>query len=202
MGFGTILLGYILTLFDAFGAGIIGCPLMAYGFSKLNRINGRFGVCAVFSVIALYEPVLQVLAIFELVDPMSTGFLIAHVASYVVKLLILVNFYAAVGEIASAAKALKLQNGAKNRLYINCAATLVMVVSALWGGVNTGTELLINIAYAVSGIMNILFIWDCASKITTREQMTKDKLALKHIEDEEKKKAEKRKLKEKEEDLP
>lgn len=198
MGFGTILLGYILTMFDAFGAGIIGCPLMAYGFSKLNRINSRFGVCAIFSVISLYEPVLQVLAIFELVDSLSTGFLVAHVASYVVKLLILVNFYAAVGDIASAAKAVKLQNGAKNRLYINCAATLVMVMSALWGGVNTGTELLINIAYVITGIINILFIWDCASKITTREQMRKDKLALKHIEDEEKKKAEKRKLKEKE----
>ena len=39
---------------------------------------------------------------------------------------------------------------------------------------------------------NILFLWDCASKITTREQMTKDRLALKRIDDEERKKKEKR----------
>ena len=42
MGFGIIILGYILTLLDTFGGGIVGCPLMAYGFYRASRVNKSF----------------------------------------------------------------------------------------------------------------------------------------------------------------
>lgn len=193
MGFGTILLGYILTLFDSFGGGIVGCPLMAYGFYKTSRINGRFGICAVLSVISLYEPVLQVLAILKVADPNSAVFSTAHVISYAVKLAIIFTFYLSVIEIARVGKSTKLESGAMWRIYLNCASHIFMVISAF---VNlAGMQTLINVAFIATGIVNILFFWDCASKITTRDQMRKDNLALKRLEDEERKKAEKRRLK-------
>ncbi len=193
MGFGTILLGYILTLFDSFGGGIVGCPLMAYGFYKVSRINGRFGICAVLSVISFYEPVLQVLAILKVADPNSAVFSTAHVISYAVKLAIIFTFYLSVIEIARVGKSPKLESGAMWRIYLNCASHIFMVISAFVS--LAGMETLINIAYIATGLVNILFFWDCASKITTREQMRKDSLALKRLDDEEKKKAEKRRLK-------
>ena len=54
MGFGIIILGYILTLLDTFGGGIVGCPLMAYGFYRASRVNTRFGICSIISLISLY----------------------------------------------------------------------------------------------------------------------------------------------------
>ena len=182
MGFGIIILGYILTLLDTFGGGIVGCPLMAYGFYRASRVNTRFGICSIISLISLYEPVLQVMAIFKV----ST----APLVSYFVKLALIFTFYTCVVEIAREGKAEKLEKGAMLRLYFNCAAFGFMIISAFAD--LSGMQLFINIAYVVAGVINILFLWDCASKITTREQMTKDRLALKRIDDEERKKKEKR----------
>lgn len=196
LGFGIILLGYLLTLLDDFGAGIVGGPLMAWGFYKVSRINPRFNICAVISVVAMYEPVLQVLALLNVLDPLSTGFKIAHISSFAVKLCLIFTFYLSVIEIARVGKASKLEKGAMMRLYINAGAYLFLIVSAFIDV--SGMQALINIAYVISGIINLLFIWDCASKITTREQMRKDTLKLKQLDDEERRKAEKRKLKNKE----
>ena len=75
MGFGIIILGYILTLLDTFGGGIVGCPLMAYGFYRASRVNTRFGICSIISLISLYEPVLQVMAIFKVINNENVGFM-------------------------------------------------------------------------------------------------------------------------------
>lgn len=190
MGFGIIILGYILTLLDTFGGGIVGCPLMAYGFYRASRVNSRFGICSIISLISLYEPVLQVMAIFKVINSESAAFSTAHLVSYFVKLALIFTFYTCVVEIAREGKAEKLEKGAMLRLYFNCAAFGFMIISAFAD--LSGMQLFINIAYVVAGVINILFLWDCASKITTREQMTKDRLALKRIDDEERKKKEKR----------
>ena len=105
MGFGIIILGYILTLLDTFGGGIVGCPLMAYGFYRASRVNTRFGICSIISLISLYEPVLQVMAIFKVINSESTAFSTAHIVSYFVKLALIFTFYTCVVEIAREGKA-------------------------------------------------------------------------------------------------
>ena len=130
------------------------------------------------------------MAIFKVINSESTAFSTAHLVSYFVKLALIFTFYTCVVEIAREGKAEKLEKGAMLRLYFNCAAFGFMIISAFAD--LSGMQLFINIAYVVAGVINILFLWDCASKITTREQMTKDRLALKRIDDEERKKKEKR----------
>ncbi len=191
MGFGIVLLGYLLTLFDVFGGGLVGCPLMVYGFSKLNKINTRFGLCAVFAIISMYEPVLQVLAILKLVDSTTWLFNLLHIASYGIKLALLVTLYFSVLEIARKAKAADFEHSAKLRLFFNIFAYGAMVLLANLG--DGRMNLIITVLMVISGIVNLLFIWDCAVKITTPTQILKEKEQLRRIDDEERKKAEKRK---------
>ncbi len=192
MGFGIILLGYLLTLLDSFGGGILGYPLMAYGFTKVSKINMRFGLCAIISIISAYEPALQVLAILKVVDPTSAWFTVCHVVSYIVKLSVIITFYFGIIEVARDSKSLEFESKARLRLSLNCFACVV-VIFATSIGQNQAAANIANIAYYVICIMNILFIWDCASKITTREQMRIDNEKIRRIDAEEKRKAEKRK---------
>lgn len=196
MGFGIVLLGYVLSMFDSFGGGIIGYPLMAYGFYRASRVNAGFRASALLSLAMMYDPVWQILILLKVMSGDSRIYQIAHVASFGIKLLLIISFYLGVREIARQGKSAKLERGAISRLYFNCVASLFMIVSAF---VNfKETQIAINIAFIIAGIVNMLFLLDCASKITTGDRMAEEKRQLKAIDDEEKRKKEKRLQKQKE----
>jgi hypothetical protein len=196
MGFGIILIGYIASVFDFVCGGIVGYPLMAYGMFRLSRLNGKFAVSGAISLALLYDSVWNLLIILGFAQADSI-YRIAHTTSFAFELLMIVTFYLAVKDLADGAGSASMSRSAVSRMIFNCIAYIFTIVISF---VSFGeVDVIITVAFIIAGIINALFMFDCCAKITTNVRQADDMKKLRDIQNEERMKQEKRRMKEKSE---
>ena len=199
MGFGLCVLGYLLTVFDTFYAGVLGWPLLAAGFFKLAKVRGSFMYAALMSVLCTAYSVADVMVLLKLLDGNGRFYLAIHVAYIVLGACIHLVYLLSIrsmaiegGDMNIAVRALIWL--AFTELYYVCSAVSAVT---LFGAeeISYASQVLGNVIiimkYAV-GFTNLWFLYGCYAKITTVSQMEKDEAALRKIEEQERKKREKR----------
>ena len=202
MGFGLCVLGYLLTIFDAFAAGIIGWPLLAFGMWKLSSVDKRFRIASVISLVCTVYPVM-ILA--SMLGSYSTEGSLHHFI-YIAYLVLCGGLHAV---YLTLVKELAKSNGGDS-IALSASMwmifTLVFYASAVFATFSPkfmSTELAEGFIRVVAvmkyfiGFANLWFLYTCYAKITTQKQIEKDKA---YFAKEKAKQEERRKKKSMEED--
>ncbi|MBO4500599.1 MAG: hypothetical protein J5760_00045 [Clostridia bacterium] len=191
MGFGLCVLGYLLIIFDSFYVGVIGWPLLAWGFYKLGRVRrGFYASCVMSALCALYSALeLLDLAKVMTLDKEGDLFFALHLAYILLGAFIHLTYLLSVRDIAEEGGAQKIAMHALSWLAFSELYYAALAVSAfIVRGGNTGTEFAqalgntVIIMKYVIGFTNLWFLYGCYTKITTAAQMEKDDAILRKIE--------------------
>jgi hypothetical protein len=193
MGFGIVCLGYLMIIFDSMGGGLIGWPLLFFGFLKLSEVNKSFKTSAVLSVLGLEYSIVNVLAIFEIVSGDGMLYKVSYAAYLAIVASLHISFLLAIRQLAKEGGSQRLANGAISRLYMSEVFYLWALIVIFIPSINTGTlsMLLLFFRYFV-GVMNLWFLYTCFTKITTSSQIENDIAYFKNLEKKEKEKQNKR----------
>ncbi|MDD4125576.1 MAG: hypothetical protein PHW77_07635, partial [Eubacteriales bacterium] len=175
MGFGICSLGYLMIIFDSIGGGLIGWPLLAYGFWKLSSVNKSFKTASVLSILALEYSVVNFLVICEFISDEKMFYRVSYAAYLAIMAALHYAFMMAIRQTAQKGGSAKLANGAASRLYMTEVFYFWALIIIFLPSLNTGTlsMLLILFRYCV-GFINLLFLYTCYAQITTASQMEKE----------------------------
>lgn len=185
MGFGLCVLGYLLIGFDAFGGGIIGYPLFAYGLYKVSSTHRFFLYAGMVSLLLTTDSVVNLLAILKIISDTSTLYLAIHTAAYGFRLLMLGLYFLAVKSIAEENKAERLRSKAVSRFYLTAVVYLFTIAVSLFPAISAGgLSVYIYVAGIAVWLLNIIFMYDCYAKISTPRQIALDRQKLHSIEQE------------------
>ncbi|MBQ6043394.1 MAG: hypothetical protein IJK33_03335 [Clostridia bacterium] len=201
MGFGLCVLGYLLIIFDSFYAGVIGWPLLAWGFFKLGKVRKSFfASCALCAVCTLYS-VCELLDLAKIITLDKTGelYFALHLAYILLGACIHLIYLLSVRDIALEGGDMKIAMNALAWLAFTEFYYALCIISAyLVKGGATGSEfaqivgnVTIIMKYLI-GFTNLWFLYGCYTKITTASQMEKDEETMRRIAEKEEQKRRKR----------
>lgn len=198
MGFGIAFLGYCCLLLHSAGLGVIGAPLLAYGFFLASRLNKYFLYASVSALFMLPRGLFVLVNVFLPVigfdTDLSAEFPWLNLGTY---LLFFVAWFftvlyqcIAVREIATECGHVKLQNSASRQLYISAVFILLAVSLVIFESlVDVRVATFVYIAYYAVLLFNMYFTHTCLVLITSEKQYEKDK---EYVAEENRKAAEKR----------
>lgn len=188
MGFGICVIGYIALVTDIIGGGIIAFALLAYGLRRAGRFHVNFNRAAVLAVLMIPHSAL-ILADFlipslglTLQGDVLTAYDLIYKISYVIYYALYMAFHALVftgaAAVYKAGGAAKYASRAMSRLYMTAVYviwTLILFFVGTLGNAAIGGALQIY-KYLV-WLINTLFFYDCFARITTPEQLAREKTA-------------------------
>lgn len=201
MGFGLCVLGYLLTIFDAFAAGIVGWPLLAFGMWKLSSVDKRFRVASAISLLCTAYPVMILASMLGSYNTDSESFRYVYIAY-----LVLCAIFHAV--YLTLVKKMTKNNGGESialsasmwmiftMLFYACAIFAVFSPKVMSEELAEGFIRVVAVMKYFIGLANLWFLYTCYAKITTKKQIAKDNAYFAK----EKAKAEERKKKRESED--
>ncbi len=174
MGFGLCVIGYLMIIFDSMGGGVIGWPVLAYGFWKLSSVNKNFKTASVLSAAALVYSVINLMTIFGYISGEGTLYRVSYAAYLAVIASLHFAFMTAISKTARRGGSAKLANGALSRLYLTEVFYLWTIIIIFIPSINAGTMsiLLIIFRYFV-GFFNLWFLYTCFTRITTAAELKK-----------------------------
>ena len=186
MGFGIAFLGYCFLLLHQTGLGVVGAPLLAYGFFLTGRLHRYFFGASVSALLMLPRSVIILLDIFLPLAGAESKIAESHpVLNLVTYLLFLIAWMSmifwhctAVRLIAKENGAEKLEKQANNRLYISAVVILLAISLVVMQQIITEQAIILitYLAIYVVMILQILFTHTCFVLITSEKQYAEDKL--------------------------
>ncbi len=195
MGFGIATLGYGFLLTYTLGGGVIGVPLIMYGFYKAAATERRFLYACISGTFMLPYSVLLLLTHFPSILSIGQDTMI-YQTFYAVFLLAWISmtfyFYSGVKIIALNNKADRLLKKANNRMILTIAVLFLGFLFFLNESI-ASVELVLGVFLAlhIIIILNVWFLHSCFLIITTASQWEKDKeLIAKEAEKQRKKNSE------------
>ena len=201
MGFGLCVLGYLLTIFDAFAAGIIGWPLFAFGLWKLSSVDKRFRAASAVSLLCTAYPVIILVSMLGSYSTQSVSYKYVYIAYLVLCALLHALYLTLIKELAG-------KNGGESialsasmwmiftLLFYACAVFSVFSPKIMSTDLAEGFIRVVAVMKYFIGLANLWFLYTCYAKITTQKQIEKDNAYFAK----EKAKEEERKRKRKSED--
>lgn len=187
MGFGITSLGYLMIIFDSMGGGLIGWPLMAYGFYRLSAVNNRFRLALILSILSLEYSVVNLLAIFEAVNDQGMFYKVSYGVYLAIGALLHFAIMTGIRQLAKEGGSEKIANTAVNRLYLTEVFYFWAILVMCFPSLNIGTLSMLLLGFRfIIGFMNLWFLYTCFAKITTQSQLEKDKKYFEDLEKQEK----------------
>ena len=185
MGFGIAFLGYCFLILHQVGLGVVGAPMLAYGFFLASRLHRYFLGAAVSALLLLPRSAVILLDLFlplvgrevKLTETYPVLNLVTYLLFLVAWLSMIFWHCTAVKQIARENGADKLERQANRRLYISAvviffAAVLVVLQQSIQEAVIVPITYLA--VYAVL-ILQTLFTHTCFVLITSETQYAEDK---------------------------
>ncbi len=188
MGFGIAFLGYCFLLLHSAGLGVIGAPLLAYGFFLAARLDSHFYAASVSSMFLLPRSVFVLFSVFlpatgsEL--DLSSRFPWLDLGTYLlffVAWFFLIFWHClAVRRIAADCGHVKLQRTASRQFYLSSVFILFAISMVVCQHLIDDARILLvaYIFYYVILILNLFFTHTCLVLITSEKQYEKDKQAV------------------------
>ena len=186
MGFGIAFLGYCFLMLHQAGMGVVGVPLLAYGFFLAGRLH-RYFFGAAFSALLMLPR--SVIILLDLILPIAGADLRIAETHPVLNLITYLLFLAAwmsmifwhctaVRKIAQENGAEKLERQAGRRLYISAVVIALAVSLVVLQQVITqqAIVLITYLAIYVVLILQTLFTHTCFVLITSERQYAEDKV--------------------------
>ena len=201
MGFGLCVLGYLLIIFDSFYVGVIGWPLLAWGFFKLGKVRRSFFFAAALCVLCALYSGCELLDLAKVIALDRTGevYFALHLAYIVLGACIHLVYLLSVRDIALEGGDMKTAMHALSWLaftelyYVACAASAFIVKNGATG--SQIAQVIGNVTVIMKyiiGFTNLWFLYGCYARITTVSQMEKDEAAFRKIAEKEEQKRRKR----------
>ncbi len=185
MGFGIAFLGYCFLLLHSAGLGVIGAPLLAYGFFLAGRLDSYFYVSSVSALFMLPRGVFVLLDVFLPYFGWEGGLsashpwwnLVTYLLFFIAWLFTVCGHCAAVKRIALSCDHAKLQRSASRQIYLSTVFILFAVSMIICQSVIDNAQLLLiaYLAYYVTLLSNLWFTHTCLVLITSEKQYAKDK---------------------------
>ncbi|MCH5184166.1 MAG: hypothetical protein J1E00_08330 [Oscillospiraceae bacterium] len=184
MGFGVAFLGYCFLFLHSAGLGVIGAPMLAYGFFLASRLDSHFLRAAIAAMFLLPRGVYVLIDIFLPMAgvnvELSERFPWLNISSYLLFFVawFFMIFYHCMGvrRIAIECEHEKLQRTASRQLYISALFILLaisLVICQQLVDPQIGSFALI--AFYVVLLFNMFFTHTCQVLITSEGQYEKDK---------------------------
>jgi len=200
MGFGLCVLGYLLTVLDTFYAGIIGWPLLAFGFFRLSRTEKSFAFAGAMSVLCTVYSAADILVLLKVIDGEGALYFALHLAYIALGACIHLVYLLSVRSLATRGGDMNIALRALiwlgfSELYYICSAVSAVTVfgaDALPYYAQVLGNVVLIMKYAI-GFTNLWFLYGCYAKITTAERIEKDEAMLKEIAEKEAAKRRRRK---------
>ncbi len=179
MGFGICVLGYLLTMFDAFAAGIVGWPLLAFGMWKLSSTDKRFRLASAISLLCTAYPVVILVSLLGSYSTQSASYRYIYI-SYLFLCAVLHAVY------LTLIKEMARKNGGENialsasmwmiftLVFYACAVFSVFSPNVMSLEFAEGFVRVVAVMKYFIGIANLWFLYTCYAKITTQKQIEKD----------------------------
>lgn len=185
MGFGIAFIGYCFLFLHQAGLGVVGVPMLAYGFFLAGRLHRYFFGAAFSALLMLPRAVLILLDVFLPVIgkdfKIATQYPILNLVTYLLFLIAWLSMIfwhcTAVRQIAKENGADKLEKQAGRRLYISAVViALALSLVVLQQIVSEQAIVLITyLAIYVVMLLQILFTHTCFVLITSEKQYAEDK---------------------------
>ena len=186
MGFGIAFLGYCFLFLHQAGLGVVGVPLLAYGFFLASRLHRYFLGAAVSAILMFPRSIVILLDIFlpftgsdvKIVEQHPVLNLVTYLLFLLAWLSMIFWHCTAVRLIAKENGAEKLEKQANRRLYVSAvvialAASLVVLQQII---TEQAIVLITYLAIYAVMILQILFTHTCFVLITSEKQYAEDKL--------------------------
>lgn len=185
MGFGIAFLGYCFLFLHSAGLGVIGAPMLAYGFFLASRLDSYFLGASVSALFLLPRSVLVLLDIFLPAAGLGTEptvrFPWLNLSTYLLFFAawFFLIFYHCLGvrRIAADCGHEKLQRTAARQLYISSLFILFAVSMVICQNLIDDARIVLigYIAFYVILLFNLFFTHTCQVLITSEGQYEKDK---------------------------
>ncbi len=179
MGFGICLLGYLLVIVDSFGGGLIGWPLLVFGFLKLSYVKSDFKTASVLSAIAFFLSFVSIAPLFDFITTDGALYKSAYAAYVALGAAVHAAYLIPLRKLTSEAGAETLAVKAATTLYFTelyyLWALLALFIPPLGAGVLGASR---YVTKYVAGGLNFLFLYNCFAKLTTKRQKQKEDLFL------------------------
>ena len=185
MGFGIAFLGYCFLLLHSAGFGVIGAPMLAYGFFLASRLNKKFLNASVSALFMLPRGVFLLIDLFLPIAGvdvhLSADYPVADMVTYLlffIAWLSMILFQClAVRDIAKDNRHEKLEKMAMNRLYLSALFILTACVMVVLQPVLNDSRMgaLMLILFYVVLIFNMVWTHTCLVLITSEKQYAEDK---------------------------
>ena len=186
MGFGIAFLGYCFLFLHSAGLGVIGAPMLAYGFFLTSRLDSYFLGASVSALFLLPRSILVLLDIFlpaaGLGTELSVRFpwlnLITYLLFFIAWFFLIFYHCLGVRRIASNCGHEKLLRTATRQLYIS-ACFILFAVSMVIGQTlidDARISAIGAISFYVILLFNLFFTHTCQVLITSEGQYRQDKM--------------------------
>ena len=184
MGFGIAFLGYCFLFLHSAGLGVIGAPMLAYGFFLASRLDSRFLRASIAAMFLLPRGMYVLIDLFlpmaGINMELSERFPWLNISSYLLFFVawFFMIYYHCMGvrRIAKECEHEKLQRTASRQLYISALFILLaisLVICQQLVDPQIGSFALI--AFYVVLLFNMFFTHTCQVLITSEGQYVKDK---------------------------
>lgn len=184
MGFGVAFLGYCFLFLHSAGLGVIGAPMLAYGFFLASRLDSHFLRASIAALFLLPRSLYVLLDVFlpmaGLDIQLSVRFPWLDTTSYllffVAWFFMILYHCMGVRRIAVECGHEKLQRTASRQLYISALFILFAISMVICQQlVDQRIASIALIAYFVILLFNLFFTHTCQVLITSEGQYEKDK---------------------------
>lgn len=185
MGFGIAFLGYCFLFLHSAGLGVIGAPMLAYGFFLASRLDPYFLGASVSSFFLLPRGVYVLLDIFlpaaGLGADLSSRFPWLNFSTYLLFFVawFFLIFYHCLGvrRIAVNCGHEKLQRTTSRQMYISALFVLFAISMVICQNLIDDPRIVVigYVAYYVILLYNLFFTHTCQVLITSEGQYEKDK---------------------------
>lgn len=186
MGFGVAFLGYCFLFLHSAGFGVIGAPMLAYGFFLASRLNSHFLRASIAALFLLPRSIYVLLDIFLPIAghdmELSARFpwlnLISYLLFFVAWFFMIFYHCMGVRRIAMDCGHEKLQRTTSRQLYFSAlfilfAISMVICQNLIYN--DPRIALVGYIAYYAILLFNLFFTHTCQVLITSEGQYEKDK---------------------------
>lgn len=185
MGFGIAFLGYCFLFLHSAGLGVIGAPMLAYGFFLAARLDSYFLGASVSALFLLPRSILVLLDIFlpaaGLGTELTVRFPWLNLSTYLLFLAawFFLVFYHCLGvrRIAMNCGHEKLQRSSARQLYISALFILFTISMVICQNLIDDARIVLigYIAFYAVLLYNLFFTHTCQVLITSEGQYEKDK---------------------------
>lgn len=200
MGFGICTLGYLMTVFDSLGGGIIGWPLLAFGFWKLSKVNRLFRVSSAMSVLCIAFSLIDLGEMLNYVDQNGQMYKWAYIGYILLKAFIHLTYLLGIRQLTKEGAPQIALSSFIWMLFIEAYFILSLLSAFLPQTVGAALGGALVISKYFVGAAGLWIIFTCYAKITTADRIEKDREAHRRITEKDEERKRRRQEKDKEDE--